>query len=270
VRLNKYISHNTTYSRREADRLIKEGFVKVNKKIVKEPFYEVKKGDKVYLKGKPVKEKKDLTVIVYHKPKGELVTKKDDRGRKTIYDSLPVKFRHFIPVGRLDFATEGLLLLTDSPKVAQALMESDLERIYKVKIKGSITPAMQIAMQEGLELEDATKGAHEKTEIKSMVFAPFYAYWIIKNDPKYSKLKIALTEGKNREIRRFFAHFGRDVMDIKRLEFGGVALNALPVGKTRFLTKKEYEDLREFLKEWEKKKSKREGKDGSSKSSNKP
>ncbi|WP_281951809.1 pseudouridine synthase [Nitrosophilus kaiyonis] len=256
MRLNKYISHNTTYSRREADKLIQEGFVKVNNKVVKEPYYDVKKEDKVFIKGKPVKEKKLFTVIVYNKPKGELVTKKDERGRKTIYDSLPAKFKHFIPVGRLDFATEGLLLLTDSPKVAQALMESNLERIYKVKIKGSITKAMEEAMKEGLELEDATKGAHEKTEIKSMKFAPFYAYQIIKNDPKYSKLKIALIEGKNREIRRFFAHFNREVLDLKRLEFGGIALNALPVGKTRYLTKKEYEDLKEFLKEFEKSKRK--------------
>lgn len=251
MRLNKYISHNTTYSRREADRLIQEGFVKVDKKIVKEPFYDVQKQERVFVKGREVKEKRGFTVIVYNKPKGELVTKKDDRGRKTIYDSLPAKFRHFIPVGRLDFATEGLLLLTDSPKVAQALMNSSLERIYKVKIKGSITPAMEQAMKEGLTLEDATKGAHEKSKIKSMTFAPFYAYQIIKNDPKYSKLKIAISEGKNREIRRFFAHFNKEVTDLKRLEFGGIALNALPVGKTRYLTKKEYEDLKKFLKEKE-------------------
>ena len=262
MRLNKYISHNTIYSRREADKLIQEGFVKVNGKVVKEPYYEVKRGDKVFVKGKPVKEKKVFTVIVYNKPRGELVAKTDERGRRTIYDSLPAKFKHFIPVGRLDFASEGLLLLTDSPKVAQALMESDLERIYKVKIKGSITPAMEEAMKEGLELEDATAGAHEKTKIKSMSFAPFFAYQIIKNDPNYSKLKIALTEGKNREIRRFFAHFNREVLDLKRLEYGGVKLNALPVGKTRYLTKKEYEDLREFLKEFEKRqKSKKKDKD---------
>ena len=252
MRLNKYISHNTTYSRREADRLIKEGFVKVNKKIVKEPFYEVKKEDRVYIKERVVKEKRVFTVIVYNKPKGELVTKKDDRGRKTIYDSLPTKFRHFIPVGRLDFATEGLLLLTDSPKVAQALMESNLERIYKVKIKGSITSKMQTAMQEGLELEDATKGAHKKSKIKSMKFAPFYAYQIIKNDPKYSKLKIALTEGKNREIRRFFAHFGTEVADLKRISFAEIELNNLPTGKSRFLTRSEYSALFTFLKSQEK------------------
>ncbi len=250
MRLNKYISHNTTYSRREADRLIEQGLVKVGNKVVKEPYYDVKQNDKVYVKGKLIKPKAGYTVIVYNKPKGELVTKKDPRGRKTIYDTLPSKFRHFIPVGRLDFASEGLLLLTDSPKVAKALMEGDLPRVYNVKIKGEVTPQMEEAMREGLELADARAGGHEKSDIVAMEFAPFFAYRIDKNAPTYSKLKVALTEGKNREIRRFFAHFGKDVLNLKRVEYGWIKLNALPTGKTRYLSKKEYAKLREFLKEF--------------------
>jgi len=250
MRLNKYISHNTTYSRREADRLIEQGFVKVGRKVVKEPYYDVKQNDKVFIKGKLIKPKAGYTVIVYNKPKGELVTKKDPQGRKTIYDSLPKKFAHFIPVGRLDFASEGLLLLTDSPKVARALMEGDLPRVYNVKIKGEVTPKMEEAMQEGLELADARAGGHEKSAIGSMKFAPFFAYRIDKNAPTYSKLKVALTEGKNREIRRFFAHFGKDVLNLKRVEYGWIKLNALPTGKTRYLSKKEYAKLKEYLKEF--------------------
>ncbi len=252
MRLNKYISHNTSYSRREADRLIQEGLVKVGHKVIKEPYYDVQPGDKVFVKGKLVKPKKGYTVIVYNKPKGELVTKKDERGRRTIYDSLEPKFHHFIPIGRLDFASEGLLLLTDAPKVAQALMESELPRVYNVKIRGSITPKMEEAMLHGLELQDATSGGHEKSDIVSMSFAPFFAYQIIKNTPTYSKLKVAIIEGKNREIRRFFAHFNKDVVDLKRVEYGWVKLNALPTGKTRYLNKKEYERLHQFLQEFEK------------------
>ena len=249
MRLNKYIAHNSTYSRREADRLIQEGFVKVNRGVVKEPYYDVQKGDRVFVKGKPLKEKKSFTIIVYNKPKGELVTKKDDRGRKTIYDTLPAKFRHFIPIGRLDYASEGLLLLTDSPKVAEAFMRSDIPRVYNVKIKGEVTPQMEQAMQEGLEIEDATAGAHEKSPITSMKFAPFFAYRIEKNSPTFSKLKVALTEGQNREIRRFFGYFNKDVVDLKRVEFGWIKLNALPSGKVRYLSKKEYEKVHQFLKE---------------------
>jgi 23S rRNA pseudouridine2605 synthase len=247
LRLNKFISHHTTYSRREADKLIFEGKVKVNGKIVTNPAYDVQNGDKVAVKGKPVKKSTKYTCIVYNKPRGELVTKRDDRGRKTIYDTLPKKFKHFIPVGRLDFASEGLLILTDSPKVAHALMNSDLPRVYKLRIKGDITPEMEAAMMEGVEV--GSEGAHEKTNQEKIKLEPFLSYQIIKNDPKYSTLKVAIKEGKNRELRRFFAHFGRDVLDLKRLSYGWVSLNALPVGKTRYFDKREYKLLKEFLKE---------------------
>ena len=247
MRLNKFISHHTTFSRREADKLIFDGKVKINGKVVTNPAYEVLNGDKVAVNGKPVKKSTKYTCIVYNKPRGELVTKKDDRGRKTIYDTLPKKYKHFIPVGRLDFASEGLLILTDSPKVADALMKSDLPRVYKLRIKGDITPEMEKAMQEGIEV--GTEGAHEKTTQEKIKLKPFYNYQIIKNDPKYSTIKVAITEGKNRELRRFFSHFGRDVLNLKRLSYGWVALNALPTGKTRYFDKREYKLLKEFLKE---------------------
>jgi 23S rRNA pseudouridine2605 synthase len=246
MRLNKFISHHTTFSRREADKLIFDGKVKVNKQVVTNPGYDVEDGDKVFVNGKPVKRSTKYTCIVYNKPRGELVTKKDPQGRKTIYDSLPKKFKHFIPVGRLDYASEGLLILTDSPKVAEALMKSDLPRVYKLRIKGDITEEMIKAMQEGVEV--GAEGAHKNSDIKKIKLKPFLSAQIIKNSPKYSTLKVAIGEGKNRELRRFFAHFGRDVLDLKRLSYGWVSLNALPTGKTRYFDKKEYKLLKEFLK----------------------
>ena len=99
MRLNKYISHNTKYSRRDADRLIEAGNVTLGRKVIKEFGYEVQKGDRIFIKGKLVKERTEITVIVYNKPKGVLVTKKDDRGRTSFYHKLPVKFRHFVPIG---------------------------------------------------------------------------------------------------------------------------------------------------------------------------
>ncbi len=245
MRLNKFISHHTTYSRREADKIIFDGRVKINGRVIKEPGFEVEEDDKVAVNGKPVKKNKKHTCIVYNKPKGELVTKKDDRGRKTIYDSLPGKFKHFISVGRLDYNSEGLLILTDSPVVAHTLMNSDLPRVYKLKIKGEITEKMIEAMQEGVEVGDA--GAHKDSDIKKMVLKPFLSVQIIKNSPSYSTLKVAIQEGKNRELRRFFANFGSEVADLKRLSYGWVSLNALPTGKTRYFDKKEYKLLKEFL-----------------------
>ena len=251
MRLNKYISHNTPYSRREADRLIEEGLVTVNRQPMKDFSYQVQPGDKVAVKGRLVEPRKrgEVTMVVYNKPRGVLVTKKDDRGRTTIYHKLPGKFRHFIPVGRLDYASEGLLLLTDNPEVADVLMRSRLPRSYNIKIDKPLSEEMLRAMREGLVLEDAREGGHEASEITRMEFAPFQEVIVRGQSGKYTKLRVTITEGKNRELRRFFGHFGAKVLDLKRVAFGWVELNNLPENKTRYFTRQEYETLHQFLKE---------------------
>ncbi|MCT7587427.1 pseudouridine synthase [Aliarcobacter butzleri] len=251
IRLNKFLSHNSNYSRREADKLIEEGKIRVNNKVVTDLATKVKSTDKVEIGKKLIKEEKNklYTVIVYNKPKGEIVSKKDPQGRKTIYDGLEHKYKHFLSVGRLDYSSEGLLLLSDSVDIVNALMHSDLERVYKIKLNGVITPAVEQAMQSGITIEDATSGAYKGTKIKSMSFAPFLAYDIQTNGTKHSKIKVVINEGKNRELRRFFAHFNLDVLDLKRLEYGGISLNNLPTGKSRYLTKEEYKNLRIFMNE---------------------
>ncbi|MBP9566566.1 MAG: rRNA pseudouridine synthase [Sulfurospirillum sp.] len=247
MRLNKMISHNTHYSRREADELIKAGHVKVDGNVVQDLSTQVSFKNKIELNGKALFEKHGYSVIVYHKQKGELVSKKDDRGRKTIYDTLPSKFAHYLSVGRLDFASEGLLLLCDSPSVVSALMHGDLERVYYVKINGLVSPAMEKAMQEGLSLEDARRGGHVKSEIHAMDFAPFVNYRIIKNSPTFSTIKVTINEGKNRELRRFFGYFDVDVVDLKRVSYGKIDLGMLKPGKHRFFSASEYTALRDYL-----------------------
>lgn len=247
IRLNKFLSHNTKYSRREADELIKEGKVKIKGVVVEDLSKKVYKGDKVYLHGRFVHRKNEFTVLVYNKQKGELVTKKDDRGRKTIFENFSKRYHHFMPIGRLDYASEGLLLLTDSPDVATTLMTSDMERVYYIKIRGHVTEAMEEAMKKGLSADVATNGAHSHTKIISMEFAPFLNYKIIKNDPHFSRLKVTIAEGKNRELRRFFGYFDSEVMDLKRVEFGGISLDTLPAGKSRFLSKGEYHSLHTYM-----------------------
>jgi 23S rRNA pseudouridine2605 synthase len=253
MRLNKFIAHYSTYSRREADKAIQDGYVRVEGEVETNPATQVdERYAKVTISGKKVIPTDQITVIVYNKPKGELVTKNDPRGRRTIYDTLESKYKHFIPIGRLDYASEGVLLLTDASRVANALMDSGLQRIYKIKVTGTISELAEKAMQEGIELEDASAGAHSHTKLMSMKFAPFYAYQIQKNTPNYSILKVAIGEGQNRELRRFFAHFGNEVVDLKRVDFGGVELNNLPTGKSRFLSRSEYKMLHKFMKEEEK------------------
>jgi 23S rRNA pseudouridine2605 synthase len=248
MRLNKYISHNTKYSRREADTLIEAGEVTLNKRPLKEFGYEVLEDDHIYVKGRAIKVTTELTIIVYNKPKGVLVTKKDDRGRATIYHKLPGKYRHFTPVGRLDFASEGLLLLTDDVEVATALMQSGLDRTYNLKIDKAVTTEMMNAMKEGLVLDDARAGAHEKSKIYSMEFAPFAHFEVRSEGKNFSKLRVTIKEGKNRELRRFFAHFDAKVLDLKRISFGGIELNNLPENKTRYFTRREYDDVHKFMK----------------------
>jgi len=250
MRLNKYIAHNSKYSRREADALIEAGEVTLDKRPLKEFGYEVQDDDRIFVKGKAIKVTSELTIIVYNKPKGVLVTKKDDRGRATIYHKLPGKYRHFTPVGRLDYASEGLLLLTDDVEVATALMESGLDRTYNLKIDKPVTKEMMDAMKEGLVLDDARAGAHEKSKIYAMEFAPFAHFEVRGEGKNFTKLRVTITEGKNRELRRFFAHFDAKVLDLKRIAFGGIELNNLPENKTRYFTRREYDDVHKFMKRW--------------------
>ncbi|PAF44143.1 pseudouridine synthase [Helicobacter sp. 11S02629-2] len=250
MRLNKYISNNSNYSRKVADLLLSEGKVKINGKVVTPTTPLPTTKFKLTINNKPIFDITNYTVIIYHKPKGEIVSKSDPQGRKTIFHSLSSRYKFFTPVGRLDYASEGLLLLSDSKRVASQLMESSLTRKYIIKIDSKITKEMieglNIAVSEGLEIEDARAGGHEKSLITSMHFK-FESYEITKSSENFSRLKISLSEGKNRELRRFFAYFKANVLDLKRVSYGFISLNALPVGKTRFLTKEEYKDLHEFL-----------------------
>lgn len=248
MRLNQFLAHHLSCSRRQADKLIAQGQVKINHThaTFTTPF---KPSDKIFINGQVLHPKREdrYSVLVYHKPKGELVSRVDDRGRRTIFDSLESRFKHFTPVGRLDFASMGLLLLSDSKRVVDALMHSQLERVYLVKIKGAISRSMLEAMQTGIEIKGA-EGAHPQNRLDRMHLAPM-AYYVIKSHRNYSKLKVALHGGQNREIRRFFAHFKSEVLDLKRVSFGFVHLNALPVGKSRYLSPREYRHLHRFLEE---------------------
>ncbi len=249
IRLNKYISHNSRYSRREADALIEKGAVTLGSRVVKDYSCRVNDGDVVFVNGKRIEPRRsgEFTLIVYNKPKGVLVSKRDDRGRTTIYHKLPGKFRHFIPVGRLDFASEGVLIMTDSPSVADFLMRSRMPRSYNIKIDSPLTEEMIDAMKNGLVLEDATKGSHSMSRIKSMSFSPFIDMVVRKEGKKYTKLRVTIDEGKNRELRRFFAHFGANVLDLKRVAFGPVELKNLPENKVRYFSRKEYEIIHKLL-----------------------
>ena len=139
--------------------------------------------------------------------------------------------------------------MTDSPKVADILMSSELDRTYNIKIDKPLTNEMQEAMREGLPLDDARAGGHENSKIFSMEFAPFVNYEIRGVSQNFTKLRVTIAEGKNRELRRFFGHFEANILDLKRVAFGGIELNNLPTNKSRYFTRREYDDLHKYLKE---------------------
>lgn len=249
MRINQWIAHNTSFSRREADNLIKSGRVKIARNLAK--LSDSVENERIFIDGREVsrKDSAKYTLIVYHKPKNEIVSKRDDRGRRTIYDGLEARFRHFMPIGRLDFASSGLLILSDSANIARILMQSQMPRIYNLKVSGIVTQEIVTAMSEGLSLKDARAGGHKKSKITAMDIAPFCHFEVLRETHEWSRIKVGITEGKNRELRRFFAHFGLEVLELKRVSYGFIHLNALPCGKSRFLTRKEYKQLREFLKD---------------------
>ena len=128
-------------------------------------------------------------------------------------------------------------------------MKSDIEREYYLKVKGEVTDEVVTAIKEGFYADDATKGAHAKSKIKSMEFKPFLAYRIMPSSGGYTKIKAIINEGQNRELRRFFGYFDLEVVDLKRTAFGRVTLGTLKPGKWRYLDSSEYDDLRDFLKQ---------------------
>lgn len=252
MRLNQYIAHHSKFSRREADALIESGRVKLNHtKATLQSVLGAK--DKVFVDGKLLRPVQKYTALIYHKPKGEIVSKRDDRGRRTIYDSLDSKFRGFSYVGRLDYASEGLLILSDSKQVVHSLSTAALPRTYNLKLSHALSPklldSVRLMLEEGRGFEiDNAKGAHTLSKIQSLTLAPFLGFEILRHSA-LPRVRVVLEEGKNRELRRFFAQFGYEILDLKRVGYGFCSLNNLPCGKWRYFTKEEYKKLRAFLGE---------------------
>lgn len=252
MRLNQYIAHNSKFSRREADVLIESGRVKINHTRAT-PQSVLGARDKVFVDGKLLRPVQKYTAIIYHKPKGEIVSKRDDRGRRVIYDGLDSKFGGFSYVGRLDYASEGLLILSDSKQVVHTLSTAALPRTYNLKLSHALSPklldSVRTMITEGKDFViDNLKGAHTLSKINSLTLTPFLDFEILR-DSTLPRVRVVINEGKNRELRRFFAQFGYEILDLKRVGYGFCSLNNLPCGKWRYFTKEEYKKLKIFLDE---------------------
>ena len=227
MRINKFLAEQGIASRRGADEIIAQGRVRLNGKPAKAGD-NVTPEDKVELDGKMLSHKVKYEYYIMNKPKGCVCTVSDDKERKTVMDLLPAGAGRVFPVGRLDYDTEGLLILTNDGALAYRLTapQNEIPKTYLVRIEGTITAVQLNRLRAGVEIE---KGVVTK---KCKVT-------VVETDKKYTKLHVTLTEGKNREIRRMFEVVGKPVAFLKRIRLGELTLSGLDRGGVRRLTPEE-------------------------------
>ena len=225
MRINKFLASCGVASRRECDRLISEGAVLVNGKTA-QVGTNVGDSDVVTVNGKTVAVQKNEYYIL-NKPKGYLCTVRDDKGRKTVLDLMPQGIGRIYPVGRLDYDSEGLLILTTDGALAQHLTHpsNEVPKTYLVKIEGTITEAGLNPIRSGIDI-----GGYVTKKCKAH---------IVETNKEYTKIHVTVTEGKNREIRRMFEALGKEVTLLKRIKIGEINLRGLDRGAYRKLSKEE-------------------------------
>jgi 23S rRNA pseudouridine2605 synthase len=205
-RIAKVIAAAGLASRRGAEQLIAQGLVTVNGKTIDTPATLVTPTDKITVDGRVLPQAQKSRLFMYHKPRGCLCTNHDPEGRTTVFDLLPRDFPRVLTIGRLDYNTEGLLLLTTDGDLAQKLMRSELPRTYRVRFNGRLDDAAQDAIRKGLTI-DGFRYKPAQIEVTKSV---------------------TLTEGKNREIRNMFEHFSCEVSRLMRLSYGPFKLGEIP------------------------------------------
>lgn len=236
IRLNKFLSQAGVTSRREADRLIAEGRVTVNGEVILTLGCRIDEGkDKVEVDGKRVKKDETPVYVMLNKPPGYLVSLKDPFGRPTIKDLLSSVKSRIFPVGRLDYQSEGLLLLTNDGELAFRLTHPRfrIKKVYLVKIRGIPDASKLSRLERGIYL-DGRRTAPAKVKP-------------LKVTSKESLLRVEIHEGWKREVRRMFEAIGHGVLGLQRIRFGGLSLGKLKSGRWRSLTPQEIGKLKSHV-----------------------
>ena len=228
LRLSKILAQAGLASRRKAEALLGEGRVAVNGEVRREPGAQADPAvDRITLDGRPIATREPPTHILLHKPRGYVTTQRDPEGRPVVRDLLPAGGPRVFPVGRLDFDTEGLLLLTNDGELANRLLHPryEIRRVYEAEVEGRVTVADLPRWRRGVTLHD---GPCVPAAVR-----------LLRGGERASLLALTLTEGRNREVRRYCQALGHRVIRLRRVEFGPLRLGRLVAGASRPLTKGE-------------------------------
>ncbi|MBV7507183.1 rRNA pseudouridine synthase [Bacillus sp. sid0103] len=234
-RLQKVIARAGIASRRKSEELIKEGRVKVNGKVVTELGLKVSPSDRVEVNEIQI-EKEEPVYFLLYKPRGVISSVNDEKGRKVVTDFFPHLKERIYPVGRLDYDTSGLLVLTNDGEFANLLMhpKNEIDKVYVAKIKGIPLKENLRKLERGIRLEDG-KTAPARVKLLSA-----------DNKKQTAIVEITIHEGRNRQVRRMFEAIGHEVVKLKRERYGFLTLSGLRTGDARELTPHEVKQLRAF------------------------
>ncbi len=234
-RLQKYMARHGIASRRKCEELIGTGAVKVNGKVITAPGTTVNpERDKVSVNGKLLRQPPEMIYIMLNKPRGYISSINDPRGRKTIMDLLKNVEERVYPVGRLDYDSEGLLLLTNDGELTMALTHParKVNKTYRVRVKGMPPSASLVKMSSGLMLEDGPTAPAEVEYVDSL--------------NGNALLEISIHEGRNRQVRRMCEVIGHPALRLKRVSIGELKLGDLKPGQFRHLTRQEITRLKKI------------------------
>jgi 23S rRNA pseudouridine2605 synthase len=225
TKLNVFIAKAGVCSRRKADILIKDGKVKINGKVVLEPWTEVGDKDFVAVRGKPLRPENEIYLII-NKPRGVTVTLEDEHAKRKISDIIPKKYGRVFPVGRLDKDTSGLIIMTNDGKLCHELTHPkfEIEKEYVATIEGSIEKGLFDRMKAGIEDEG------EVLKVKSAS--------MMSRNAKKTDVKVIISEGKKRHIRRMFKQLGARLVSLKRVRIGDLTLGDMGEGRFKSIEKK--------------------------------
>ncbi len=228
MRINKFLAQSGLGSRRKVEDLILAGKVKVNGKVIEQLAYQInEKKDKVFVDGKEIKLVNDFVYLKLNKPKGYICSAKDEKGRKTIYDLIPDAKGRLFSIGRLDYNTEGLILITNDGNLAYKLTHPtyEIEKEYIVVIEGKIKESECAVLRAGV-IENGVRMPEAKVDVIE----------VLKDK---TRLSVRIDEGQNRQIRRMFDCIGKTIILLKRVRIGEIKLGGLVRGKYKELNNEE-------------------------------